>query len=583
MPTVTIGLSDLEGLYGRKLPRTADELNELLYQVKCEVSSLSRAEPIQADSELQLENKDTNRPDTWSAEGIARALRGLVGVEKGLKKYPLAAKPVIDVHVDRRLLKIRPYIGCFVAFHPKLNDIVIRGLIHLQEKLDQTYGRRRRRSSIGFYNFDLISPPLSYTVCGPEAVKFVPLEGSEPLSLKQILETHPKGLEYGHIVKHHSKMPILLDAKGKVLSFPPIINSNDLGKVTADTKNILVEITGTSEETVLNSLNILATALGDRGSNLSPAVIRYNYGSAKTVKTPDLNPRRMQVDLELIQRIVGIDLKPSEIQSLLRRSRYEASMSRKTVKVQVPAYRLDVLHPVDIIEDIAIAYGLNRMQPRWPADLTVGGLSSLEEFADVIRELMIGFGFQEILTFIMTTPEDLYGRMNQERAAAVEITNPKIATMTALRSWLLPSLMGFLANNRHVEYPQKLFEVGDCMIWDPKEQTRVRDVRKLACLTAHSKANFTEMKSYLQPFMANLGLDFKIEALSNPSFLEGRAGRIMVGSEDVGMIGEVHPQVIQNWNLEDPVSAMELDVSQAFRIKRHAGGAPKPPTSERAN
>jgi phenylalanyl-tRNA synthetase beta chain len=585
-------MDDLEELVGKKLPRNEEQLNELLYPIKCEIShptiksgDIFPVASIQDDSDLNIENVDTNRPDTWSPEGIARALRGLLGIETGIKKYSVSRKPATQIWVDKQLREIRPFIACVVARHPRINDTIIRGLIHLQEKLDQSYGRMRRRSSIGFYDFDLITPPLRYGVAGPDEIRFVPLEGTLPLSLREILTKHPKGIEYGHIVSQHPKLPILLDSKGKVLSFPPIINSNDLGRVTPDTKNVLVEITGTSEETVMNVLTILTTALADRKAKISPAVVHYKYGKSRNVITPILEVRRVETSLEMIRKIIGLDLRPSEIIALLRRTRYSGTVSAaKKVNVLVPCYRLDILHPVDIIEDLAVAYGLERIQPRWPSDPTIGGLSLMEEYSDNVRELMIGLGFQEVLTFVMTNGEKLFTKMNQEPTQIVEVANPKVTTLTCLRSWLLPSLMDFLASNTHVEYPQRLYEVGDCTVWNLTLPNRVKDVRKLACVSAHSRANFTEIKSILEPLMMNLGLKFALRPANHPSFLEGRAGSILIGDREVGVIGEVHPQVIENWKLENPIAAMELDLDQLFQMQHvDAGEAPEPPTSERAN
>ncbi len=540
----------------------------MLYSVKCELSGTSRTEPILEDSELQLENKDTNRPDIWSSEGIARALKGFQGIEVGIKQYSVARRPATQIQVDRELKGIRPYIACVVANHPKLSDVVIRGLIHLQDKLDQSYGRRRRRSSIGFYDFDLITPPLRYGLAGPEEIEFVPLEGDRSMSLREILESHPKGIEYGYIVNQYPKMPIILDSKQKVLSFPPIINSNDLGRVTGDTRNILVEVTGTSEETVMNVLTILTAALADRGATIAPALVHYKYGKPRTVSTPDLSERRVRLPLENVKSLIGLKLSRHEIVSLLRRARYDVSGSvGKQLNVRVPCYRLDILHPVDVLEDIAIAYGLNKMEPKWPSDLTFGGLSPIEVFSDTVREQMVGLGFQEMLSFMMTSREKLFTRMNRESSQVVEIANPKIVTLTCLRTWLLPNLMEFLANNTHVEYPQRVYEVGDCAIWDPGLPNRARDVRKLACVSAHSKANFTEMKARLEPLMTNLGLEFTLNPVSDPSFLEGRVGSILIGDQEVGIMGEVHPQVVENWKLEDPVAAMEMDLNQLFQLR----------------
>jgi len=275
----------------------------------------------------------------------------------------------------------------------------------------------------------------------------------------------------------------------------------------------------------------------------------------------------------------------TEIVKLLRRARFDVRAGcNKDLKVRVPCYRLDILHPVDVIEDIAIAYGINRIEPRWPSDLTIGGLSSLEEFSDTVRELAVGLGFQEVLSFMMTSPEKLFEKMNRERGRAVEVANPKVTTLTCLRSWLLPSLMDFLSNNTHVEYPQKLFEVGEYVDWDPARPTRTRDVRELACVSTHSKANFTEMKSHLEPLMTNLGLDLSVSPIEHPSFLEGRIGSIHIGDEEVGIIGEVHPQVIENWKLQNPVAAMEIEINRLFKLRSNSARRHQSlPTSERAN
>ena len=547
------------------MPRDPAKLDELLYSVKCELSN--RSATLSDDAELQLENKDTNRPDTWSTEGIARALRGYEALELGIKKYS-ARKVAVHIDVDPELADIRPFICCAVIRNLKIDDPIIRELVQLQEKLDQSYGRNRRRSSIGLYDFDLITSPLRYGAVEPNSVRFVPLGWTEPLSLVEILERHPKGIEYGHLVKSFSKMPILIDAKGKVLSFPPIINSNDLGRITDTTKNILIEITGTSEGTVSYALTILTTCLADRGGEICSTTIRYPYGKVRRISTPNLSERLVKVRPDEVRSVIGLNLSGPEIIRLLRRARFDVKgVTNTQLMVRVPCYRLDIMHPVDIIEDIAIAYGLNNFEPRWPSDQTLGGLSRLEEFSDIIRGLMVGLGFQEILGFIMSNNEKLYSKMNRQTGNPVEVSNPKVTTMTCLRSWLLPTLMEILSNNTHVEYPQKLFEVGYFVDWDDKSPTRTRDVRELACILTHSKANFTEMKANLEPLMTNLGLDFTVKPIEHPSFFSGRVGGIRIRDEEVGIIGEITPQVIENWKIQNPVAAMEIEVDKLFRMR----------------
>lgn len=574
MVTITVNRKDLSELVGRKLPQDLDKLTEILSYLKCEAShpGPSVQEGI-GDEEVNIEQKETNRPDLWSTEGIARGLRGVLGVQVGLQKYQVQAKSGVQVQVDKRLKEIRPYIACVVAKGLRLNDTIIRGLVQLQEKLDSTYGRKRKRSSIGLYDFDLIKPPISYEVAGPDEIRFVPLDSSTPMTLREILVKHPKGVEYGHIVKEHKVWPILLDSRRDVLSFPPIINSIDLGRITSDTRNILVEITGTSEDAVQSALTIISLALADRGATILSTRINYNYGKPRRVETPELRYRQRTVATDYFTDVLGLELDAKRIVKLLRRMRFDAATSKKAVKVTVPPYRLDVMHDIDIVEDAAIAYGLNDIQPRWPPHSTIGGISAEEEYSDTVRELMLGLGFQEVLTYSMTTPELLFDRMNCQPDELVEVMNPKVQTMTCLRNWLLPSLMEVLSENTHVPYPQKIFEVGICVVPDKKEMTMSRDNRRLAAVIADAQANFTEGKADLHPLLWNLGVKYEIEEGQHPSFIPGRVGEVRVGSTRLGIVGEVHPAVLENWKIENPVAAFEVEVDILQKQKPAANSA----------
>ncbi len=556
MPTIEVDLDDLESLLGVKLPRTEEELNDVLSFVKGEAKSLDSQEP-------RIEFKDSNRADVWSVEGLARALRGYLGLEKGPKDYKIAGSSGVVVHVDPKLKNIRPYIGCSVVKGVKLSDVAIRQIMHFQEKMDQTYGRNRRRTSIGLYDFDLINPPLHYGVAEPKVVSFVPLDFSEKMTLEEILEKHPKGLEYGHIVRSHPVWPIFADSEGKVLSFPPVINSNDLGRVTSGTENVLVEVTGTSLSTVLNTLTNVTLSLADRGGSIYSTKIHYQYKDTANMITPNLKGETIKLNVDYVSKVIGKPLSLREIKGLLGKARYGIAKATKSeVAVKVPCYRVDVLHPIDVVEDIAIAYNYNRIQPRWPQLPTVGALLPETGFRDLVRELMVGLGYQEILTYIMTAPEVLSAKMNVELQKVVEIANPRLATMTCLRNWLLPSLMEFLGRNTHVEYPQKVFEVGYCIIHDDEKENRTSDVETLACVTLHSAACFTEAKSALDSLLVNLGVSYSLTEASHGSFIEGRVGKITVKGEELGLIGEVHPQVLQNWGLENPAAAFEINLNK---------------------
>jgi len=561
MPTVELNREDLESLLGTHLPEDVEELNEILAYVKGEVKGIDY-------EEIRIELKDSNRADIWSVEGLARALKGFMGLEKGLKEYKVAGGSGVEVYVNPKLENIRPYIGCAVVKGVKLTDAAIRQIMRFQDKMDQTYGRNRRRTSIGLYEFDLVKPPLHFTVAKPREISFVPLEFNEELTLEEILESHPKGKEYGHIVRQFPVWPIFMDSNNQVLSFPPIINSNDLGRITEKTRNVLIEVTGTSYETVLDTLINVTVALADRGGAIYSAGIHYPYLKMTGDVTPNLNVDTISLDVSYVQKFIGLKLNVSEIISLLEKARYGIAESSETrIVVQVPCYRVDVLHPIDVVEDIAIAYDYNRIPDEWPQLATVGRMSDETAFRDYVREIMVGLGFQEVLTYIMSNPETLFIKMNLKPSRVVELANPKIASMTCLRSWLLPSLMELLSRNVHVDYPQRIFEVGYCVVHDAKRENKTRDVEKLACVNIHSNANFTEAKAQLDALLSNLGVKYDLEETRHESFIEGRVGKIMLGKNEAGIIGEIHPQVLQNWGLENPASAFEISIDQLRQLK----------------
>jgi phenylalanyl-tRNA synthetase beta chain len=553
--TIAVEQQDLEELLGVKLPTDVVALNEILSLIKCEATvGLSEETGVE---ELNLENKDTNRPDLWSPEGIVRALRGFLELETRMKPYAVAGSSGVAIKVNPRLEKIRPFIACSVVKDARLSDSAIRGLMHLQDKLDESYGRGRRRSSIGLYEFDLIKPPLRYTVARPEEISFVPLGTNERMSLNEILVKHPKGIEYGHIVKSNALWPILLDAKSDVLSFPPIINSNDLGRITPQTRNVLVEVTGTSLDVVLNALMMITISLADRGGKIYSSTVHYPYGRLGRSVTPILRTRHVRIKQEYVEAVLGIPLTVRQDVSLLRKAGFGASKASRTVlDVTVPCFRLDIMHPVDIVEDIGIAYGLNNIRPRWPPHPTVGGISSQHEFNDLLREIALGLGFQEVLTFTLSNPEKLFTRMNLSPQPIVDLQNPRVQTLTCLRTWLIPSLMEILSGNIHVTYPQKIFEAGECVT---RDGSRVEESTKLAGVTCYAEASFTEVRASVDALLSNLGLSARVAELEHGSFVAGRAGTVWVQGKQVGIMGEIHPEVLENWGIQNPAAAFELN------------------------
>ncbi len=556
MPTIEAGISDLEKLVGRKLPREIEGLNEMLQSAKGEV------EKIEGDR-ITISLEDANRPDMWSIEGFAREVRAALGTGGGLPAIRIG-KSDFSIRVDAGLRTIRPYMAAVAVRGARLNDEIIKGLMQTQDKIDGTYGRNRRKSSIGLYNLDGLSWPLSYSLTGPNENHFIPLGFSSRMSPAEIMEKHPKGQEHGRLLSGFPKWPIFRDSKGSVLSLPPITNSADLGKITAATRNVLVEVTGTDWATVSNVLRIMTIALMERGGRPFQVSIEYPYqvdGKRKLV-TPDFEPRKVRADAADIDRLLGTDLGAGRMAALLGKAQCRATARGGRLEVLAPAWRTDIMHWVDVAEDIAIHLGYKNIAPIPPALPTVGAADDREKYSDRVRELLIGMKMQEVLNFVLTSNGDVLGRMNMPGERLVEIENPVSSEYSVLRHWLLPGLMKFLAANRIHDYPQKVFEVGDCVVSDALAAERSRTVRKVAFAIAHDRANLTQIKSAVEELLRNLGVKWDVAAGEHPSIIGSRCGEIIVKGRKAGLFGEIHPAVLQKWGIEMPVIAAELDLEQ---------------------
>ncbi|OLS22351.1 MAG: Phenylalanine--tRNA ligase beta subunit, partial [Candidatus Heimdallarchaeota archaeon LC_2] len=262
MVTIDVSMEDFSKLVGLDYTLNSEEMDDLLAFVISEVDSDPEGPDENGHTKINIEIKTSNRPDLWSAEGIARILRG----RNGLTGVPdLSASPSgFEIDVDPELIKIRPYISASVVKGLKLDDFLIKQMIQIQDKLDFSYGRKRKRTSIGIYNISMLESPIKYTVVD-RSFKFQPLQFEEKITVDEIFDQHPKGIEYRQILDPHKRVPMLYDKNELVLSMPPIINSNDVGRVTEETTDILIEVTGISYEATNVALSIVTQALRDRG------------------------------------------------------------------------------------------------------------------------------------------------------------------------------------------------------------------------------------------------------------------------------------------------------------------------------
>lgn len=540
MPTITYEKKDLLKLVGKELKD--EELTELINRIKPSVERIT-------EKEVVVEHC-ADRADLFGIEGLARAMRQYIGMKAGLAKYRVG-KPRLTVKADS--VPVRPFIGCAIVKDVKLNDELIKSLMNIQEILHETIGRKRRKVAIGVHDFDKIEPPISYVGVSREE-KIVPLGHSKEMSLKEVLEKTQKGLEYGMLIYSSKLWPAFIDAIS-IFSFPPIINS-ERTRVTERTKNLFIDVTGTDKLAVLQALNIVVTNLAERGCKVESVKVKYKRG---VEITPNLAERAIEVKKDLVNKVLGLSLEGKVMVRLLRRMGYDAVEYKDRMEVIVPAYRVDILHPVDIVEDVAIAYGYNSFVPLQPQLSTVGKPDRLEKFSNRIRTLMVGFGLQEVMRPVFTNQEEQFDRMELKRQDVVEVENPVSKEYTCLRVWLLPSLLKVLSLNKHVEYPQKLFEVGDAVL--PEEgETMSKNVRKMCAVISHGTASFAEIKTLAETFLEAVNAKYTLAMLDHPTFIRGRACKIMVEGKTVGYFGEVHPKVLENWKLEMPTVALEVDL-----------------------
>ncbi|MBI4176162.1 MAG: phenylalanine--tRNA ligase subunit beta [Candidatus Aenigmarchaeota archaeon] len=553
MPKIEISHKDLCRLAGKSIPIKALQENDIFY-AKGEVDS------VDGDT-LKIDIKDTNRPDLWSTEGIARELRAKYSTA-GLRKYS-AGKPGMAVAVDTKS-RVQPVVSCAIARGLKMDDHFLSQVIQLQEKIATAFGRSRRELSLGIYDLDKITLPVRYTSRKPQDIRFTPLGFESEMTAQEILSRHPKGREFGHLLLNEKEYPVWVDAKGSIMSMPPIINSRHCGNISRDTKAAFIECTGYDDKFLLTAINILAMQMIDRGASVE--AVENIYGGRKTI-TPDFSTGKIMLDAGLFGRVSGMDMPPDKIALLLKKCGFNAAEKGGLLEVEYPSYRQDIMHQVDIIEDALIAYGYNRIEPRYPRLAAQGSVLGIEKFCAAAAEPMMGMGFQEIMNYTLTNSDELYGRMNIKAQASVEIENYVSANWSVFRTWLLPGLLSFLSVNQHVEFPQKIFEIGDAIIPDGKAETGAQDVRKLACAITDNPATYEHISSALDAFMRSLGLRYRLAGTSHGSFIEGRTASVVFNNRSIGFIGEMNPQVLNNFGIERPAASFEIDLTQLYSAR----------------
>ncbi|MBM3291886.1 phenylalanine--tRNA ligase subunit beta [Candidatus Bathyarchaeota archaeon] len=549
MPVITVNLLDFSQLLGRKI--TIKELQDRL-------PMMGTGWEGETEEGFNIE-VFPNRPDLLSIEGLARAYASFSGEKIGLRNYAVLNSGYIAI-VDDKVEKVRPYFVGAIVKGVDFDDALIRSIIQLQEKLHVTHGRKRRKVAIGLHNLKPIEFPITYTTKPPE-YKFRPLGERFEKDLKWMLTEMPKGVEYAWILHDAAEYPIILDAKGMVLSMPPIING-EYTRIDEATRDLFIDVTGTDLKAITEVLNIICTTFADRGASVYNIELRY---LDKTLRTPDLSPKIWRLSNKYVSQTLGLELQPKETIHYLEKMGHSAQ-GGEIMHVKVPCYRTDVMHPIDLVEDVAIAYGYDLVVPIIPSLNSPAGEDPLEVFSRNLRNFLVGFGYTEIVTFMMSNREKLFTKMLIQEESIAETDNPKMEAYNCLRNRLLPSLMEILVNNKHHPYPQNLYEVDDVIIVDPSTEIGARSERRLAIVQCHSKANFSEIKAALESILDNLELKIEYEANGWDCFIEGRRLTGKINGVPLCWAGEIRPEALESWGLEMPVAALELNVEGLHKI-----------------
>ncbi len=548
MPVVEFNIKELEKLTDKTL--TKEILEEKIPMLGCDIEHI--------DDEKVRYEVFPNRPDMLSQEGFARALKYFFGLDKGIPEYKTEKS---GIKLNREKVKARPKITAAAVKNIKLTDEILRSLMQTQEKLHKTLGRERRKLAIGIHDLDKVEPPFTYKAVKPNKFKFKPLNWNQELTLKQIQEKHEKG-KYADILEGNEKWPVITDKNGQTLSFPPVINSKTT-EVTENTENLFIDVTGTDQETIERALNIVVNSLRDREGEISTVEVE-GLG-----ERPYLEPEEITIDLEYVNEMLGTDFRGEKFKKYVEEMGYDfkgkIGMSYTEEKtILIPPYRTDIMHPIDIVEDIAIRHGYDQFNTELPTVATTAKSNKETDKKEKLKELIIGYGYQEVKNMVLTNKQNQFTKMNKEpeQETLVELKNPLDKNHSICRNKALPQLLKNLSNNQHVSYPQKIFELAKCLELDEKSYNKVKAIEKLAIAKTDTQVNYNEITALLDSFMKNLGIGYELKKTKDPTFMKGRRAAIIHQDKEIGRLGEIHPKVLNNWDIEKPVIALEIEIDK---------------------
>lgn len=548
MPVINFKYSDLCTMLGEQVPE-----QRLVERIPMIGADMHETEGETDEMSVEF---FPDRPDLYSVEGLARALRAFLDIQPGMKTYPVEESD-IEVFIDQSVKSVRPYFCCGVVRDVEITDEFLRSLMELQEKLHITIGRKRSKLAIGVHDLSKVKAPFTYRLADPKSIRFVPLAMDEEMDLDEILERNEKGKEYNRLLAGMKQYPVILDSEGKVLSFPPIINGR-LTTVTVGRHDLFIDVTGNDAKAVKGALDIVATALAERGGRIESVIM---HDGEREFRSPDLTPSTWKISVAACDRFLGRELGPDGTVECLRRMGLDAVANGDEVTVTIPSVRLDIMHEVDVFEDVATGFGFDNFGGAYKVDQTPGLLLPETTFSENIRDVMVGLGFTEVNTLTLSNQEEEFGISRLPELDVVRVLNPITVDHTCLRAYLAPSLVKILRHNKHRDLPQRIFEVG-YVIRDSCTKLH------LCAMATASKVPFTEVKSWTESFLREASIDYTLEPCEYETFVPGRGASIVSEGKVIGMFGEMAPSVVVGYGITHPVGFCEIDLEPVIANKK---------------
>ena len=543
MPVIALYYSRLQKLVGKVSKK---QISESLPFLGLDVES--------EDEKTVRVEYSPNRPDYSTDFGIALGLQGLLGIKTGAIKLKIKKSNQYKINATPSVSKIRPYVTGIIAKNGKINGDVLEQLIQMQEDLHMGIGRKRKKSSIGIHDLNKISFPLLYTTTTRNH-NFVPLNSEKELSVSEIIRDTQTGKDYGNLLGQSTQVPIIVDSNKKTVSFPPIINAA-ITTVTTKTKHLFVEVTGINKDDAEDMLSVVATILQSAGFALE----RIQISGAKN-SSPRLQEKKMVVNSSLINQTLGLNLTTSKIISSLKKSRLDAVSRGKNIVCTIPAYRFDIFGPMDLVEEVALGYGIQNFEPTVSPSQTIGQTNPVSLQLKSLDQVMIGLGFLEALNSSLSSKRVLYDMTNRDSKKIISVLDSKSQEHTILRDFIFPGLIENLSRNIHASYPQKIFETGSIFNLD----NPVSEKTNLAVVSAHKDANFTEIKSVLETALKiGFGIQIETKTAINPSFKNGHCANVIFNKNIIGIIGEIDSQIIDDYKIRVPVVGFEISLSDSI-------------------